>query len=112
METTGREIGRELVGETARDGDSSLEMMLAALGFQPSPRAGEKGTLTFSLGNCPYRDAVSENQPAVCALHKGLTQGMLEQLEPGASLTAFTPHDPERAGCVIEVQGSRALAGT
>jgi hypothetical protein len=45
-------------------------------------------------------------------LHKGLTQGTLEQIEPSASLTAFAPHDPERAGCVIEVQGSRALAGT
>jgi hypothetical protein len=25
-------------------------------------------------------------------------------LEPGAKLTAFVPHDPDRAGCVIEVR--------
>ena len=46
-----------------------------------------------------------ENQLAICALHKGITRGLLDVLEPGAKLAAFIPHDPDEAGCVIDVRG-------
>ncbi len=59
----------------------------------------------FCLGNCPYRDAVNENQPAICALHEGITRGLLDVLAPSAALTAFVPHDPYEAGCTVEVHG-------
>jgi predicted ArsR family transcriptional regulator len=61
--------------------------------------------VSVCLDNCPYRDAVRENQPAICALHKGITRGLLDVLEPQAKLTAFVPHDPDRAGCLIELRG-------
>jgi predicted ArsR family transcriptional regulator len=63
------------------------------------------GGVTFCLGNCPYRDAVRENQPAICALHKGITRGLLDVLAPGAKLARFVPHDPDEAGCLIELRG-------
>ena len=43
-------------------------------------------------------------------LHRGITRGLLDVLEPGAKLAAFVPHDPDRAGCEIELRGA-ALAG-
>ncbi len=46
-----------------------------------------------------------ENQPAICALHKGITRGLLDVLEPEAKLSAFVPHDPDNAGCLVELRG-------
>ena len=104
LEATGRDIGRELVPPDAPAGAETFEISLTALGFQPTVQGRDADRTTFCLGNCPYRDAVNENQPAICALHKGITRGLLDALAPDASLTAFIPHDPDQAGCTIEVR--------
>lgn len=104
IEDTGREIGRELAPTDAPD-ERALETSLTALGFQPEVTRREDGETTVCLRNCPYRDAVHENQPAICALHKGITRGLIDVLEPQAKLTAFVPHDPDTAGCVIQLRG-------
>jgi predicted ArsR family transcriptional regulator len=103
IERTGREIGRELAPDQAC-GSDALEAVLTALGFAPAIADRRRDSVAFCLCNCPYRDAVRENQPAVCALHKGITAGLLDVLAPGAELTGFVPHDPDRAGCLIEVR--------
>jgi predicted ArsR family transcriptional regulator len=105
LEETGREIGRELapdpwdrpVAETMRDA-------LVALGFAPSLEAGRPGCLRYVLTNCPYREAVRENQAVVCMLHRGITRGLLDRLEPGAELTGFVARDPDTAGCLIDIE--------
>ena len=109
IEETGRQIGRELAAEDAAD-DGAFEASLTALGFQPAARGREDDGVTFCLRNCPYRDAVRENQPAICALHKGITRGLLDVLEPDARLSAFVPHDPDKAGCLVELRGLGAPA--
>jgi hypothetical protein len=48
---------------------------------------------------------VRENQDVVCTLHRGLTRGLLDQVSPTARLARFVPHDPDRAGCEIEIEG-------
>jgi predicted ArsR family transcriptional regulator len=105
IEATGREIGREIAPAGSRRDPEALETTLTALGFQPAikHRGGDRATVC--LGNCPYRDAVRENQPAICALHRGITRGLLDVLEPHAKLSAFVPHHPDEAGCVIELRG-------
>lgn len=103
IEETGRLIGRELAPNDAGSPGEALETTLIALGFQPTAEPHEGGGLTFCLGNCPYSAAVRENQPAVCTLHKGITLGLLDVLDPDARLAAFEPHDPDEAGCVIDV---------
>ena len=102
--------GRELAGELPRDqtGSRPEEAMgraLTALGFAPQRERPETGRVAYRLGNCPYREAVHENQPVVCALHRGLTRGLLDELQPTARLTRFIPEDPDEAGCLIEVEG-------
>jgi predicted ArsR family transcriptional regulator len=103
VEATGQAIGRELApaahGRHVRD---SMCEALSALGFQPRPEA-EGQTLRFVLGNCPYRDAVRENQPLICSLHRGITRGLLERLDAQARLENFVARDPYDAGCLIEV---------
>lgn len=106
LEAKGREIGRELAPAGGGDGPELLEATLVALGFQPERRRSDPGELEFCLGNCPYRDAVRENQEVVCTLHRGLTRGLLDVLQPGARLEAFVPRDPDTAGCLIQVSGA------
>jgi len=81
---------------------------LVAMGFQPRRRLDLDGRLTYCLDNCPYRDAVRENQPVTCALHRGLTRGLLASISPDTELTAFVPRDPVTAGCLIELDGPLA----
>jgi predicted ArsR family transcriptional regulator len=104
IEATGREIGRELAPARGASLRETLEATLTSLGFQPRMQQADTG-VTFCLGNCPYRDAVRENQEVVCTLHRGLTRGLLDALEPKAKLTGFVPRDPDEAGCLIELSG-------
>ena len=102
VERAGEEIGRELAPAAGPDLRTSFTGALAALGFQPSVEGTAEG-FTCTLGNCPYAESVRENQRVVCNIHRGLTAGMLEQLEPAAELSVFEAKDPDRAGCLIGV---------
>ena len=100
----GRGIGRDLA--TAHDGGGVAEALvelLAGLGFQPEVEAARGGMLSCRLRNCPYRESVRANQPVVCRLHRGITVGALEVLAPEATLERFVPHDPDEAGCEVDV---------
>lgn len=109
LEAKGREIGREIAPPAGTDPAELFESTLVSLGFQPQRReAGDE--VSFCLGNCPYRDAVRENQEVVCTLHRGLTRGLLDALAPAASLDGFVPKDPEKAGCLIQLSGVPAPA--
>lgn len=109
IEATGREIGRELAPQ---DGLASPERQmheaLVALGFQPRRELQHDGRLTYCLGNCPYREAVLERQAVVCGLHRGMTRGLLDIIDPKTKLAGFVPKDPYEAGCLIEVRGPLA----
>jgi predicted ArsR family transcriptional regulator len=111
IEATGREIGRELAPKDTEGDPDALHTSLISLGFQPTLARREDDQITVCLRNCPYRDAVRENQPAICALHKGITRGLLDVLEPHAKLAGFVPYDPDQAGCLIEVRGLAKHAG-
>jgi predicted ArsR family transcriptional regulator len=105
VEATGREVGRELAAEaTGAPADRAIGDVFTALGFQPRMDRVD-GRLSCRLGNCPYRDSVRENQDVVCALHRGITHGLLDRLAPAATLERFVPHDPDRAGCEVEIEG-------
>jgi predicted ArsR family transcriptional regulator len=109
LEAAGREIGRELApeGSAAQNADGMCDV-LGALGFEPTSTLDRDGTLTYTLANCPYRDAVHENQPIVCSLHRGLTRGLLDEMSPRTKLTGFVPKDPYAAGCLIQLRGALA----
>ena len=106
IKRTGQEIGRALAPADVDGSARAFEQVLSALGFQPAVSVGEGGAVCCQLGNCPYKEAVRDNQAVVCALHEGITAGLLEELAPSASLTRFEPRDPDQAGCLIEVTGT------
>jgi predicted ArsR family transcriptional regulator len=108
VEAAGRSIGRELApGPPAATGTDAVRDALTALGFGPrTERAG--GRTAYVLTNCPYREAVLENPALVCGLHRGLTRGLLDRLDPGSELADFVVRDPIAAGCVIATAPARA----
>lgn len=109
VEATGRRIGRDLVAsESELPDEQRMHDALVALGFQPAREPVEDDRLTYRLRNCPYREAVRERQPLVCGLHRGLTRGMLDALDPKTKLVGFVPKDPDAAGCLIELRGRMA----
>lgn len=111
IESTGRQIGRELAPDARGGAEENLHAALAALGFQPRRESHTRKRLTYRLCNCPYREAARENPQVVCGLHRGITRGLLDELDPGSKLTAFVPQDPSRAGCLIELSGQIAAEG-
>jgi predicted ArsR family transcriptional regulator len=109
VQKTGRTIGNELAqGAAPGPPEERMHAALVALGFRPERGSSPEDGLTYTLRNCPYRDAVRENQPVVCAFHRGLTRGLLDGISPRSTLTAFEPHDPYVAGCRIRVRGPLA----
>jgi predicted ArsR family transcriptional regulator len=108
VEAAGREIGRELAAVRPASTAEGIRDVLGVLGFQPTSKIDGEGTLTYTLANCPYRDAVRENQTVVCALHRGLTRGLLDETSPRTKLAGFVPKDPYTAGCLIQLKGPLA----
>lgn len=103
VEEVGRAAGRELgAARRGEDPARAVRGVMASLGFQPREH-GAAGRSCLTLGNCPYRDAVRANRDAICTLHRGLVRGVLDAVEPRARLTRFVPHDPDAAGCEVEV---------
>jgi predicted hydrocarbon binding protein len=111
VESTGREIGRELAPDGACTAEAKMHATLVSLGFQPRREANRAGVLTYRLCNCPYREAVRQNADVVCALHRGITRGLLDEIDPTSTLCAFLPRDPSLAGCLIELSGEIAAEG-
>jgi predicted ArsR family transcriptional regulator len=122
MEETGRRIGRGLAADHAGAKDEQMLFdTLTTLGFQPErePATDKQPAIdqrvTYRLRNCPYRQAVHERPPLVCALHRGLTRGLVEAIDAADRVIGFEPKDPDLAGCLIQFggpladQSSRAL---
>ena len=106
VERAGQELGRQLLGRgRAATAEETLAQVFTVLGFAPQREHAKPATTVFKLGSCPYREAARENPSVVCALHRGLTIGLLQRLDPPGKLKTFLPSDPDRAGCLIEVQG-------
>jgi predicted ArsR family transcriptional regulator len=109
VEAAGREIGRDLAThQDSRRPETRMYDTLVALGFQPRREADEPDALQYRLGACPYRDVVRERQPVVCTLHRGITRGLLDGIDPQTTLENFVPKDPDQAGCLIQLSGPMA----
>ena len=44
-----------------------------------------------TLRNCPFRDLLEEHRDLVCAVHRGLLDGVLGASRPPLRMTAFEP---------------------
>lgn len=109
IEARGREIGIGLADDGGNAApETRFHDALSAMGFKPRRRAGRGDRMTYCLENCPYREAALEKQSVICALHKGVTAGILSSIDPKTEMTGFVIKDPVTAGCEIKVKGPMA----
>ena len=86
-----------------------LNRLLDAVGFQPDARETKKGT-EIHLHHCPFREVAEKHTDVVCALHLGLMQGALTELNAPVTATALEPFVRPQL-CVARLQRSRPHHG-
>ena len=103
------EWGRYLVGRgeprpgTRRAGGRNLAVLqeaMATAGFDPRFRREPGGDVEVSMRDCPFRDLLEGHRELVCAVHRGLLEGMLAALSPPHRLASLQPL-VERSICRI-----------
>lgn len=113
-EAAAREWGAYLVGRSApRPGVRGptgpnlavLQEALAAAGFDPRFHRRSARTVEISLRDCPFRDLLDEHQALVCAVHRGLLEGMLAASRPGLRMTDFQPLAERSTVCRLVARG-------
>ena len=80
-------------GPAGRPGPTSrvLQEALAEAGFDPRFRRRSAKTVEITLRECPFRDLLEEHRELVCAVHRGLLEGMLGASRPPMGLDEFEP---------------------
>lgn len=84
----GREWGRHLVERgapsrrpTEDESVDRLQRLLEAVGFEPETVRDASGdTVVVTLHHCPFREVAVRRTDVVCALHRGLMEGALEEV--------------------------------
>lgn len=83
-----------------------LQQAMDRAGFEPRfHRDGRAVDIT--LRDCPFRALLDEHRELVCALHRGLLEGMLEGLKPRLAIREFKPLE-ERGVCRVRAGPPRA----
>ncbi len=91
----------------ARRNLAVLQEAMARAGFEPRFHRRTPGVVEIVLRACPFRDLVEDHLELVCAIHRGLIEGMLQGLKPPLSLASFEPL-VERGVCRLLARGRRA----
>ncbi len=109
----GRDWGRRLVRRPAStpavDTDGALGpllRMLDDLGFRPEERTAE-GRPRLLLRHCPFREVATRHREVVCALHLGLMQGALADLDGPYELDGLQPFVTPTA-CLADLRPTAA----
>jgi len=110
-----REWGAYLVGRAApkpparRPAGPNLAMLqssLAEAGFDPRFRRTGSKTVQISLRDCPFRDLTEDHRELVCAVHRGLLEGVLAASRPTLRMTAFAPLADGTSTCRLAARGA------
>jgi predicted ArsR family transcriptional regulator len=81
-----------------------LQEALAEAGFDPRFRRQTTKSVEISLRDCPFRDLLDEHRDLVCAVHRGLLEGILGASRPPLALADFRPL-AERSVCRLTARG-------
>ncbi len=78
------------------------------LGFDPAT-VGGPDEVTVAFTHCPFAAAVAEDAEVVCALHRGLVEGLVEGCDPAAVVDDFCSY-ADRPACQTTVRSGYARA--
>jgi predicted ArsR family transcriptional regulator len=100
----GRRAGRRLAA--AHDPDAGtieiLDAVARRLGFEPRVTPTPAG-VDVVLDRCPFLGPATAAPEIVCDLHRGLAEGIAEQVGGEMTVTDLVRRPPRRAGCRIQV---------
>ena len=104
---TGYVWGTEAVKRTrTRSCVTALEQELARLGFEPETTAADgaaEGGTRIEFLHCPFRELAEAYPELVCNLHRGLCEGVVDQVGGGSVDEFATLYDPEP--CHVTLSG-------
>lgn len=96
---TGYAWGTEAVKRTrTRSCVTALERELTRLGFEPATTAADgaaEGGTRIEFLHCPFRELAEAYPELVCNLHRGLCEGVVDQVGGGSVEDFATLYDPE-----------------
>ena len=103
----GRAWGRHLVERGAPmerlDEDAALQRLhtlLAEVGFEPETRAD---SAEVRIHHCPFLEVAQDHPEVVCALHRGLMEGALDELDAPVGVEDLEPFVTPRL-CVARLR--------
>lgn len=101
-----RPEGRRLAA-SVKSGSSWLDAVTTfheRLGFDPQ-EVSDGDTSTIFFANCPFGELAETNPEVICAMHRGLIEGFVDQLEDPATVVDF--HDrTHREPCLVTLVGN------
>lgn len=106
----GRDWGHKLAAAVPRPGSAveAVTAVLDGLGFDPRRGPDEPGSArVLHLHTCPFLELVGRNPDAMCGLHAGVAQGVLEQRGVRADSTVLEPFGAPGA-CVLRLPRNAA----
>jgi predicted ArsR family transcriptional regulator len=95
----GRSLPRPRARQRAGPSLAALQEALADAGFDPRFRRRSRSTVEITLRDCPFRDLLDEHRELVCAIHRGLLEGMLAGSQPALRLAEFDPPADRASVC-------------
>jgi predicted ArsR family transcriptional regulator len=112
----GQAWGRHLVERAApserldeAESLARLNRVLDAIGFRPEVRTTDTGT-EVCLHHCPFREVAEKHTDVVCAIHLGLMQGALEEIQAPVGATSLEPFVAPNL-CVARLQSKPSAKG-
>jgi predicted ArsR family transcriptional regulator len=84
----------------------ALEAELRRLGFEPAVEPGDgtaEGAARIEFLHCPFRELAEAYPELVCNLHRGLCEGVVDQVGGGSVQEFATLYDPEPCHVTVAV---------
>jgi predicted ArsR family transcriptional regulator len=84
----------------------ALEAELRRLGFEPAVEPGDgtaEGAARLEFLHCPFRELAEAYPELVCNLHRGLCEGVVDQVGGGSVQEFATLYDPEPCHVTVAV---------
>lgn len=103
----GREAGAALAESDDRDALTVLADAMAREGFAPEVVAHPDGA-DVVLHACPFPAAAAAAPDVVCAVHRGMAEGIMAARGSALAVTGLDVRDPRAAGCRLEVRRGRS----
>ena len=104
---TGHAWGAEAAKRTrSRNCLTALEGELGRLGFEPSTEAADgqhEGAQRIHFLHCPFRELAEAYPELVCNLHRGLCEGVVDEVGGGSVEEFATLYDPEPCHVTVGV---------